>query len=144
MFDPSSRRRFLRKAAFAGGGALLSAAGLNEISPWIWREPMLFEPNGSYWARSRPPQNPPLTKDISVDVAVIGGGFTGLSSAYYIRRISPHKHVIVLEAKGCGNGASGRNGFSPDPSVDKKTYDLTTQNIRELANLSTATSIDCM
>jgi len=156
MFDPSSRRRFLRKAAFAGGGALLGAAGLNEISPLIWRQPMLFEANGSYWARSQPPQNPPLTKDIFVDVAVIGGGFTGLSSAYYIRRISPHKHVIVLEAKGCGNGASGRNGamvltmtadrymrFSPDPSVDKKIYDLTTQNIRELANLSTATGIDC-
>ena len=38
-------------------------------------------------------------------VAVFGGSFTGLSAAYYIRSISPHKRVVVLEAKGCGIGA---------------------------------------
>ena len=41
---------------------------------------------------------------------MLGGGFTGLSSAYYIRTLSPQKRVVLLEAKGCGNGASGRNG----------------------------------
>ena len=155
MPDPS-RRRFLQKAAFAGGGALLGAVGLNEISPRIWREPMVFEPNRSYWARSLSSQNPPLADDLSVDVAVLGGGFTGLSSSYYIRRISPHKRVVVLEAKRCGNGASGRNGamvltmtadrymaFSSVPAIDKQIYDLTAQNIRDLSNLSAATGIDC-
>ena len=115
-----------------------------------------MEPNHSYWARSQPPQNPPLTNDIAVDVAVLGGGFTGLSSAYYIRSVSPHKSVAVLEAKGCGNGASGRNGamvltmtadrymqFSSAPAIDKKIYDLTAENIRTLAKLSAATGIDC-
>ena len=156
MQKPLSRRRFLRKAAFAGGGALLGAVGLNEISPGIWREPMVFEPNRSYWARSQPPQNPPLQDNISVDVAVLGGGFTGLSSAYYIRTISPHKRVAVLEARGCGNGASGRNGAmaltmtadrymqaSSDPAMDKRIYDLTAQNIPELSKLSALTGIDC-
>jgi gamma-glutamylputrescine oxidase len=156
MQELSSRRVFLRKAAVASGGALLGAAGLNQISPTIWHEPMEFAPNLSYWARSQPAQNPPLTDDIAVDVAVIGGGFTGLSSAYYIRSISPHKRVVVLEAKGCGNGASGRNGamvltmtadrymnFSSAPAIDKKIYDLTAQNIRTLSNLSAATGIDC-
>ena len=156
MPDPSSRRGFLRKAAFAGGGVLLGAAALNEISPRIWHEPLTLEANPSYWARSQPPQNPPLTTDIAVDVAVLGGGFTGLSAAYYIRSISPHKRVVVLEAKGCGNGASGRNGamvltmtadrymhFSSTPSVDKKIYDLTAENIRALSKLSVATGIDC-
>ena len=155
MQDPS-RRRFLRKASFASGGALLTAVGLNEISPAIWREPRVFHLNRSYWARSQSSQNPPLTDDLSVDVAVLGGGFTGLSSAYYIRRISPRKRVVVLEAKGCGNGASGRNGamlltmtadrymaFSSAPAIDKQIYDLTARNIRELSNLSTATGIDC-
>jgi cation diffusion facilitator CzcD-associated flavoprotein CzcO len=44
----------------------------------------------------------PLTADIAADVAVLGGGFTGLSAAYYILSISPHKRVVVLEAKGWG------------------------------------------
>ena len=90
------------------------------------------------------------------DVAVLGGGFTGLSAAYYIRSISPHKRVVVLEAKGCGNGASGRNGamvltmtedrymnFSSAPAIDKKIYDLTAENIRTLSKLSASTGIDC-
>ena len=156
MQELSSRRRFLKKAAFAGGGTLLGTAGLNQISPRIWREPFVFELNRSYWSRSQPLQNPPLAEDISVDVAVIGGGFTGLSAAYYICSISPHKRVVVLEAKGCGNGASGRNGamlltmtadrymnFSSAPAIDKKIYDLTAENIRTLSKLSAATGIDC-
>ena len=110
MPELSSRRRFLKKAAIATGGAVLGSVGLNQISPRLWPELLEFEPNQSYWAKSQPPQNPPLTQDIAVDVAVLGGGFTGLSAAYYIRSISPHKRVVVLEAKGCGNGASGRNG----------------------------------
>jgi gamma-glutamylputrescine oxidase len=156
MHEPLSRRRFLRKAAFAGGGALLGGVGLNQLSPRLWREPLVFETNRSYWARSQPPQNPPLRDDIAVDVAVLGGGFTGLSAAYYIRSISPHKRVAVFEAKGCGNGASGRNGamvltmtadrymhFSSSPAIDKKIYDLTVENIKTLSRLSAAIGIDC-
>lgn len=156
MKGPSTRRRFLKNAAYAGGGALLGAAGLNQISPWIWREPLPFEPNRSFWARSQPPRNPPLTDDLNVDVAVVGGGFTGLSAAYFIRSLSPGKTVAVLEAQGCGSGASGRNGamvltmtadrymnFSSTPAVDKLIYDMTVENIRSLAALSIATGIDC-
>ncbi|MGB7513870.1 MAG: FAD-dependent oxidoreductase [Candidatus Acidiferrum sp.] len=110
MQELSSRRRFLKQAAFAGAGALLGTVSLNQISPTIWREPLVFTPNRSYWARTQSPQNPPLTGDIAADVAVLGGGFTGLSAAYYIRSISPQKRVVVLEAKDCGNGASERNG----------------------------------
>ena len=152
----SSRRRFLKNSAWAGGAALLGAAGLERVSPWIWREPLPLEPNGSYWARSQPPQNPKLTEDLTVDVAVLGGGFTGLSSAYFLRTVSPHKSVVVLEARGCGNGASGRNGamvltmtadrymnFSADPSMDKRIYDLTVENVRFLSKLSAAMGIDC-
>jgi len=151
-----NRRHFLKKAALASSGALVGAVSLNRISPRIWHEPLAFETNVSYWARSQAPQNPPLTDDIAVDVAVLGGGFTGLSAAYYIRSLSPNKRVVVLEAKGCGNGASGRNGamvltmtedrymqFSSAPAVDKLIYDLTAENIRTLAKLSAATGIDC-
>jgi hypothetical protein len=88
MQERSSRRSFLKKAALAGSGVVLGAAGLNELSPKIWPEPMVFEPNQSCWARSQPPQNPPLAENITADVLVLGGGFTGLSSAYYIRTLS--------------------------------------------------------
>jgi gamma-glutamylputrescine oxidase len=148
MPEPSSRRRFLKQAAFAGGGALLGGVGLNRISPCIWRDPLVFEPNRSYWGRIRPPQNPQLTEDIAVDVAVLGGGFTGLSAAYYIRSVSPHKRVAVFEAKGCGNvvltmTADRYMHFSSAPAIDKKIYELTVENIRTLWRLSSATGIDC-
>jgi gamma-glutamylputrescine oxidase len=156
MQERSSRRNFLRKAAIAGGGAVLGVAALNAVSPEIWPEPTVFEPNQSYWARSQPPQNPPLMENVTTDVVVLGGGFTGLSSAYYIRTRSPQKRVVLLEAQGCGNGASGRNGamvlnltedrymqLGSDPAVDKRIYDLTVQNIQTLLKLSTLTGIDC-
>jgi glycine/D-amino acid oxidase-like deaminating enzyme len=153
---PASRRAFLKNSALAGGGVLLGSAGLNWVSPLVWREPLWIDENASFWARSQAPKNPALDKDLSVDVAVLGGGLTGLSAAYYIRRLSPQKSVAVLEARGCGNGASGRNGamvltmtadrymnFSASPALDKQIYDLTAENIRALAKLSDATGIEC-
>jgi gamma-glutamylputrescine oxidase len=156
MSKRQGRRQFLRNAAYAGGGALLAAGGVNLISPLIWRKPLALDPNRSYWARSQQPRNPKLSQDIVVDVAIVGGGLTGLSSAYFIRKVSPQKSVVVLEAQGCGNGASGRNGamlltmtadrfmnFSAKPETDKKLYELTADNIRSLAMLSAASGIDC-
>jgi gamma-glutamylputrescine oxidase len=156
MQTVASRRGFLRAASVAGGGVLLGSVGLNQISPRIWREPLEFEANASYWARSERPTNAPLGEDIRADVAVIGGGFTGLSSAYFLRTASPQMSVVVLEGRSCGNGASGRNGamvltmtadrymrFSSNPSMDKKLYDLTANNVRTLFDLSTATGMDC-
>jgi glycine/D-amino acid oxidase-like deaminating enzyme len=50
--------------------------------------------------------------DLSVDVAIIGGGYTGLSTAYFLKRAQPALGVAVLEAEHIGYGASGRNaGF---------------------------------
>src|SRR3989304_4542823 len=54
--------------------------------------------------------NPPLKGDVTVDVAIIGGGFPGLSTAYHLRRDNPGMKVAVLEAETIGYGASGRNG----------------------------------
>ena len=53
---------------------------------------------------------PPLAGDISVDVAVIGGGYLGMATAIALRRRSQPLSVAVLEAKTVGYGASGRNG----------------------------------
>lgn len=48
--------------------------------------------------------------DLDVDVAIVGAGFTGLWTAYYLRRADPSVRVAVLEAEVAGYGASGRNG----------------------------------
>src|SRR3989475_3019363 len=45
-----------------------------------------------------------------VDVAIIGGGFTGLAVAAWLRCLAPEKTVAVLEAQRLGAGASGRSG----------------------------------
>lgn len=51
-----------------------------------------------------------LENDISVDVAVIGGGFTGVMAAYELKKSDPGMEVALVEAKTVGYGASGRNG----------------------------------
>ncbi|MFE3936679.1 NAD(P)/FAD-dependent oxidoreductase, partial [Streptomyces goshikiensis] len=58
---------------------------------------------------TRPPR-PPLTGDTTADVVIVGGGYTGLWTAYYLKTAAPDLRVTVLEQKFCGYGASGRNG----------------------------------
>ena len=52
----------------------------------------------------------PLPGDRSVDVAIVGGGYTGLWTAYYLHRADPTLRIAVIEANVVGFGASGRNG----------------------------------
>jgi len=51
-----------------------------------------------------------LNNDIEVDVAIIGAGYTGLWTAYYLKQQSPDLRISVVEAQTAGFGASGRNG----------------------------------
>ena len=53
---------------------------------------------------------PPLPGDLQCDVAIVGGGFTGLWTAYYLLLADPALRVHVIEAEVAGFGASGRNG----------------------------------
>jgi glycine/D-amino acid oxidase-like deaminating enzyme len=69
----------------------------------------------SFWLATAGPytEDAPLEGDIRPDVAVVGGGFCGLSSAYYLKRANPSLDVALLEDKVIGYGASGRNaGFA--------------------------------
>lgn len=54
--------------------------------------------------------NKPLRGSHKADVVIVGGGFTGLSSAYHIHKKFPDKKIVILEGATCGYGASGRNG----------------------------------
>ncbi len=53
---------------------------------------------------------PALQKSTEVDVAILGAGYTGLWTAYYLLRTNPRLRVAVLEKEIAGYGASGRNG----------------------------------
>ena len=53
---------------------------------------------------------PGLPGDRQFDVAIVGGGYTGLWTAYHLKSLAPQLSVAVLEAHVCGHGASGRNG----------------------------------
>ncbi|MEU7554907.1 FAD-binding oxidoreductase [Streptomyces sp. NPDC044571] len=69
----------------------------------------------SFWyatdptATARPPRAP-LTTDATADVVIVGGGYTGLWTAYYLKTAAPDLRITILEQKFCGYGASGRNG----------------------------------
>ncbi|MEU0947286.1 FAD-dependent oxidoreductase [Streptomyces canus] len=57
-----------------------------------------------------PEAREPLGGDVSADVVIVGGGYTGLWTAYYLKKAVPFLRITVLEQKFCGYGASGRNG----------------------------------
>jgi glycine/D-amino acid oxidase-like deaminating enzyme len=59
---------------------------------------------------SDPAPSPALTGDMTADVAIVGGGYTGLWTAIALREAAPELRVTLLEAEICGHGPSGRNG----------------------------------
>ncbi len=73
---------------------------------------MLMPPTSLWWSTLKEPVDvrPALSTSLDVDVAIIGGGFTGLWTARELLRRDPALRVVVLEQSVCGFGASGRNG----------------------------------
>jgi glycine/D-amino acid oxidase-like deaminating enzyme len=67
----------------------------------------------SFWytqAGGLPARRPALPGSTDADVCIVGGGYTGLWTAYYLKRAAPALRIVVLEQEFCGYGASGRNG----------------------------------
>ncbi|WP_406740036.1 NAD(P)/FAD-dependent oxidoreductase [Streptomyces atratus] len=66
----------------------------------------------SFWyaGQGTPLAREPLPGDATADICIVGGGYTGLWTAYYLKKAVPFLNITVLEAKFCGYGASGRNG----------------------------------
>jgi len=151
----TGRRKFLKTAVATGAGTVASIGALNAISPFLWNERMVFAPNHGYWSQALPPANAPIARDLEVDTVVIGGGFTGLSAAFYLKQAEPQRNVVLLEASRCGNGASGRNGamlltmteerymtWTGEPEIDRKIYQVTVDNIQRLKLLSQSAGVD--
>ncbi|WP_298227534.1 FAD-dependent oxidoreductase [Gryllotalpicola sp.] len=64
-----------------------------------------------WWSQVPFPQaERPLGESITADVAIVGAGYTGLWTAYYLKKADPSLRVVILEQRFAGYGASGRNG----------------------------------
>lgn len=83
-------------------------------STFTLRPPVAAQPSErSYWIRTtadNPRTCAPLSEDITTPVAIIGGGFTGLWTAWRMLEQNPKQEIVILESDFCGSGASGRNG----------------------------------
>lgn len=100
--------------------------------------------NRSLWINKTPgyQPRPPLQGVIDVDLAIIGGGFTGTSTAYYVSRRFPQRRIALLEAHSLANGASGRNGGmmlnwvngvdTSDPELTARIYQMTSAGIASI------------
>jgi glycine/D-amino acid oxidase-like deaminating enzyme len=58
----------------------------------------------------RPRSSPALSENVEAELAVVGGGFTGLWAALVAKEAHPELDVVLIEAATVGDGASGRNG----------------------------------
>jgi glycine/D-amino acid oxidase-like deaminating enzyme len=77
------------------------------------RQPIVAAPQGrSFWLQDAGADaaTAPLQGTAQAEVAIVGGGFTGLWTALRIKEQAPATRVVILEADFCGSGASGRNG----------------------------------
>jgi glycine/D-amino acid oxidase-like deaminating enzyme len=70
-----------------------------------------------FWLDGAPPAREPLRGDGSYDLAVVGGGFTGLWTALLFKELYPERSVVLAEGRRVGWAASGRNGGFCDASL---------------------------
>jgi glycine/D-amino acid oxidase-like deaminating enzyme len=78
---------------------------MNRCEPLV----MAAEP-ASFWLAGAPPAREPLRSGTTCDLAVIGGGFSGLWTAVVAKELFPERSVVLLEGNRVGWAASGRNG----------------------------------
>jgi glycine/D-amino acid oxidase-like deaminating enzyme len=99
-----------------------------------------------------------LSGDIDCDVAIVGAGFTGLWTAYYLKVRQPDLRVVVLEREIAGFGPSGRNGgwvtgglagsasaygIAGDPQRRRRALRATFDAVDEVGAVAAREEIDC-
>jgi glycine/D-amino acid oxidase-like deaminating enzyme len=91
----------VNEALLTSGDLALRPSG-SERCPWL-REALASEPDSGA-------PLPAPEREIDCDVAIVGGGYTGLWTAYFLTERDPDTRVALLEQDICGGGPSGRNG----------------------------------
>jgi len=126
------------------------------------RPPKLYEYFvDSYWFESANLYddriNPPLRGQQRADIAIVGGGFAGMSTAYNLARRLPEQRIVLLEGARCGYGASGRNGGFADlgqpgiqfvydtqgPEAARAYYDATRLGLEQIQSFAEEYGVDC-
>jgi len=99
--------------------------------------------------------NEPLRGSHSADVVIVGGGYTGLASAYHIRQKFPDKKIVLLEGACCGYGASGRNGGfcvandllgeadQEDPEATQSNLEVSLYGLNFIKRMISEYSVEC-
>jgi glycine/D-amino acid oxidase-like deaminating enzyme len=87
---------------------------------------------------------PPLDGSVDVDVAILGAGYTGLWTAYYLLKHDPSLRVLVVEAETAGFGASGRNGAWCAPDLNISMDRLAKLHGRDAAIRTQAATYDAV
>ena len=102
-----SRRHFL----LASGASVLAAPGIGGLAIGNCGVETESVRDISLWTTEAPqlPHLPRIEGERKVDLAIVGGGYTGLACAYYTKILRPDWSVIVLESHAIGSGASSRN-----------------------------------
>jgi glycine/D-amino acid oxidase-like deaminating enzyme len=89
-----------------------------------------------------PDERPPLSGSVTADVVILGGGYTGMWTAWSLRERDPGVDIVLLEQETCGSGPSGRNGgfcygFWEDlPSLTRRFGDAEGVRVAEVAQRS--------
>ncbi len=117
--------------------------------------PDQIDDNRAAWLHELPPYErlPALRGEAAADVAIIGGGITGVSTAWHLSERFPDRRVVLLEAKGLANGASGRNGGQVLNGINgvepreaegaRRVFAATHRGVDIVAELAAQSSLDC-
>ena len=157
-----SRRAFFAGVTVGAAGTWGASRGLARLGHDPARPPQLYEYFlDNFWFRSAgladQPVNAPLKGSHRADIVIVGGGFTGLASAYHLSGLFPEKKIVLLEGACCGYGASGRNGGFCDagvpgltdyvrkvgPERGRKAFEATRYGIEQVKRLGAEHGLDC-
>jgi len=157
-----SRRTFLGAAAVGAAGAWGISSGLSRLGHDPAKPPQLYEYFlDNFWFEAADLEhqaiNAPLKGSHKADIVIVGGGFTGLSSAFHLSSMFPDKKIVLLEGACCGYGASGRNGGFCDagfsgllgwvdeagPEAGRKAFDASLYGIEQIKRFVSEHGVRC-
>ncbi len=133
-----TRRTFFKTTAALGAGAAWLGGTHLYLKDDRWT------PNRSFWvSRGRAAVNAPLRGTAAADVAIVGGGVTGLSTALHLLTRHPGLKVALLEAEYVGYGATGRSGGVLGDGTEMGTPQGTDDNVAHVMAIIENHAIAC-